>query len=337
MREYFAVLSLGALVCVCSIAGHAQQSPARTITKISGDVYRAQNNNHYTVFLVTSEGIVLGDPINREFAGWLKGELSRRFNVPVKYVLYSHHHWDHASGGEVFSDTADFVGHENMTKGLAMPPANTPLPAHTWSMDSNENGQIEQAEAGGNFRSNFRLFDANGDGALTGPEAVRGPLGDVRPPNVTYRDRKTIRLGGKTVEMIYTGIITHCDDMSVLRFVEDGVVFVVDFIAIKRLPFRTMGSGRLDAWLNSIRAVENLDFNHVVPAHGEVGGKADIAEHRRYIEELREAVAEGIASGQTVEKLKESIRMEAYRNWQSYEAWRAENIEGMVALVRSAN
>ena len=41
-----------------------------------------------------------------------------RFGLPVRYVLYSHSDADHASGGEVFADTAEFVGHENMRDGV---------------------------------------------------------------------------------------------------------------------------------------------------------------------------------------------------------------------------
>jgi glyoxylase-like metal-dependent hydrolase (beta-lactamase superfamily II) len=88
----------------------AQGAPERSITELRDGLYRAQNNQHYTVFLVTSEGIILSDPISTEFSTWLKAELARRFNTPVRYVLYSHHHWDHASGGAVFADTAEFVG-----------------------------------------------------------------------------------------------------------------------------------------------------------------------------------------------------------------------------------
>ena len=51
----------------------AQQPPTRGIVNITGQLYRAQNNNHYTVFLVTPEGIIMSDPINRDFARWLKG------------------------------------------------------------------------------------------------------------------------------------------------------------------------------------------------------------------------------------------------------------------------
>src|ERR1700683_2383343 len=80
---------------------------------------------------------------------WLKAEMARRFNVPVKYVIYSHSHWDHASGGAVYADTARFIGHENMLKNIAMPPANTPLPQNVKAQDTNGNGKIEASEAQG--------------------------------------------------------------------------------------------------------------------------------------------------------------------------------------------
>ena len=76
-------------------------------------------DDYVSVFMVTPEGIVLVEPIGMEFATWLKGEMASRFHVPVKYVIYSHSHWDHASGGAVYADTARFIGHENMLKNIA--------------------------------------------------------------------------------------------------------------------------------------------------------------------------------------------------------------------------
>jgi glyoxylase-like metal-dependent hydrolase (beta-lactamase superfamily II) len=90
----------------------------RELQHISGDLYRFQNLPHYSMVLVTPDGIILADPINTEAATWLKDELASRFGVPVRYVLYSHHHFDHASGGDVFAETATFVGHENMVANL---------------------------------------------------------------------------------------------------------------------------------------------------------------------------------------------------------------------------
>ncbi|MBI1845481.1 MAG: MBL fold metallo-hydrolase [Candidatus Rokubacteria bacterium] len=88
-------------------------SPEREITKIAGEVYRFRNAGHYSVFAVTPAGVIATDPVNAEAARWLEAELSRRFNQPVRYVIYSHDHADHISGGEVFADTAVVVAHAN--------------------------------------------------------------------------------------------------------------------------------------------------------------------------------------------------------------------------------
>lgn len=85
------------------------EEPVYSIENVTGDLYRFQSNNHYGVFLVTDEGIILVDPINTETATWLKGELDAHFGVPVKYVIYTNDHPDHSSGGKVFSETAQFI------------------------------------------------------------------------------------------------------------------------------------------------------------------------------------------------------------------------------------
>lgn len=122
LRNATAVLSGLLLTFGALTQSFAQQQPVREITRITGELYRVQNNNHFTVFLVTDEGIILADPTSVEFSTWLKSELAERFSVPVRYVVYSHHHGDHSSGGAVFEDTAEFVGHENMLDYLALPP-----------------------------------------------------------------------------------------------------------------------------------------------------------------------------------------------------------------------
>ena len=102
--------------------GPPAQAPVRAILKIRGDVYRFQDTRHHTVFMVTPAGIILGDPISADAATWLKAELAKRFNVPVRYVIHSHSHWDHASGGRVFADTAELWGHANMAAEIKTSP-----------------------------------------------------------------------------------------------------------------------------------------------------------------------------------------------------------------------
>ena len=119
MNSKLTAFAMGAMALGTASSALAQDEPFREIVNITGDLYRATNNAHHNVFLVTDEGIILTDPISTDFSNWLKGELDGRFGVPVRYVLYSHYHDDHASGGAVFEDTAESIGHDETPVNLA--------------------------------------------------------------------------------------------------------------------------------------------------------------------------------------------------------------------------
>ena len=306
------------------------QYKGQEIGKLTGDVYYARMDDYVSAFMVTTDGIVLVEPIGTEMAAWLKAELARRFSVPVKYVIYSHSHWDHASGGAVYADTARFIGHENMLKNIAMPPANTALPQNVRAQDTNGNGRIESAEAQGNIKTQFDLYDANHDGVLTGAEVTRGPIANVRPPDITYTDRIIINLGGKRVEVISRSI-AHADDNTIVRFVDGtNVLFASDWITVHRIPFGQIG----EAETPMVKAVEAMDFEYFLCSHGGLGKKADVTANIRYREDLKAAVAKAIAAGQTLEEAQKNVTMDAYKDWEFYEQQRPQNVAGMYRALK---
>ena len=86
------------------------------------------------IFLVTDEGVIVTDPMNPRVAKQLLGEIRKITDKPIKYVIYSHNHHDHNSGGKVFKDQgATFIGHKNVLKELGDHPSYaTPLPDITF-------------------------------------------------------------------------------------------------------------------------------------------------------------------------------------------------------------
>lgn len=123
------------LISMCLAgAALAQSKPVkRSISQISGNVYQFKNNFHNSVFMVTDDGIVLVDPVNAAASTWLKAELDKRFAKPVKYVVYSHDHADHISGGEVFQATATYVAHDGAKADIIAEKRATPVPDITFS------------------------------------------------------------------------------------------------------------------------------------------------------------------------------------------------------------
>lgn len=99
------------VMCLALVMGASAQAQdaKRAITQIKGDLYRFQNNFHYSVFYVTPAGVIVTDPINADAAMWLRDEIKTRFNQPIRYVIYSHDHRDHIAGGEVFAEAGAMV------------------------------------------------------------------------------------------------------------------------------------------------------------------------------------------------------------------------------------
>ena len=259
------------------------RGPVREIIPLTGDLYRARNGNWYAIVLVTSDGIILGDPINAAFATWLKGELTSRFKVPVRYVVYSHSHFDHASGGVVFADTAMFVADENMLRNMDGRYAHMPGDM----VDRNHNGAIDPDEIDiptkaapgicGMGPGFFATIDRNKDG-LVPPAELQA---DIRRPDIVYSERMQLMLGGRTVDLIYPGR-NHSDDATVMLFRNERVLFATEFLADalvttnpRSLPSTCSAFDRhpLSEWIRSYRTVEALDFERVAPGHGDVFDK----------------------------------------------------------------
>jgi glyoxylase-like metal-dependent hydrolase (beta-lactamase superfamily II) len=315
----------------------APRGPAREIIHVTGDLYRARNGNWYAIFLVTPDGIVLGDPINPDFARWLKTELDARFDVPVRYVVYSHSHFDHAAGGAAFADTAIFVAHENMARNM-----DGRYPQMPGDMvDRNANGRFdledimipteERPGVCGFSRGFFTMFDADEDGQVT-PQELQA---DIVPPDIVYSDRMRIELGGKLVELVHPGL-NHADDATVMLFPAERVLFATEFLAdalvtddIHSLPSACgpFDGSPLDEWIESYRTVEALDFDILAPGHGTLFKKSDVTDTRRYFEDLKAAVSAGMAAGVPLEELKETVLLEEYKNWVNYERLRRDNVE----------
>ena len=253
--------------------------PVREITKLAGDVYRFRNANHYSVFAVTPAGVIATDPINADAARWLRAELARRFNQPVRYVVYSHDHADHIAGGEVFADIAVVVAHDSAKAAI---------------------------------------------------------VGERRPtavPQVTFSDRMTIELGGTVVELTHVGR-NHSDNSIVMRFPRERLLFAVDFIPVNSYAFRDFPDAYMPDWIESLRRVEAMDFDVLVPGHGPLGTKASVTMFREYLQDLRAEVTRYAREGKSLDEIKQLVTLPKYAAWGPKD-WFPLNIEGMYRLVQA--
>ncbi len=335
LRHYLAVAALCAPLAFAAPA-LGQQPPERGIIEVAPDLYRFQDSAWFGLFLVTDEGIIVADPLNLGAAEWLAGELESRFDVPVRYVVYSHHHADHVSGAQVWPE-ATVVAHEAAVAPLTPPAEGAPLTGQFAAADANGDGVLQRDEAPPNVAANFDALDADGDGALTARELFAmqfgplSPFGGVRMPDETWSGAShEITLGGQTVQMVHVEA-AHSPDMALVIFPEQRTLFVVDIINTKRLP--VIGPTFMLSDLETItEAALAQDFDIVVPGHGEIGDRADVVAHHQYHLDVMEGVRDGIAAGRSLEEIQADLTLEQYSEWSAYDR-HGQNVAGAYASL----
>jgi glyoxylase-like metal-dependent hydrolase (beta-lactamase superfamily II) len=131
-----AALATAALTATAQAQAPAQPAapPPYATTKVEGtdNVYIFRYGGHQSMFIVTKAGVIATDPIGerRPAAKAYIEEIQKITKAPIKYVIYSHVHFDHIAGGQPFKDLgATFVAHRNAKKRIAeLKPADVVVP-----------------------------------------------------------------------------------------------------------------------------------------------------------------------------------------------------------------
>src|SRR5882724_6794083 len=143
MSKYqFALLAGAAALTAALLATPAltQQPPPPPFatTKVEGtdNVYIFRNGNHQAMFIVTPDGVIATDPVayGRPTGGQQYiDEIKKVTQAPIRYLIYSHHHFDHIAGGKAFKDAgATIVAHKRAKERLeVLKDPHTPLPDET--------------------------------------------------------------------------------------------------------------------------------------------------------------------------------------------------------------
>lgn len=129
--------ALAAIAALGGTAAVAQLPPGMKLFethRVADNVYSFRFAFHRTFFLVTPAGVIVGDPINPKAAGILAQEIRKVTSQPVRYVIYSHEHWDHIRGGNLFRKAgATIVSHAKCVPVFrANPNPTVAMPTRTW-------------------------------------------------------------------------------------------------------------------------------------------------------------------------------------------------------------
>jgi glyoxylase-like metal-dependent hydrolase (beta-lactamase superfamily II) len=268
-------------------AAMAQTAPPVSTKKVDGtdNVYIFRYGGHQAMFVVTSQGVIATDPISylrpaQPYIDAIKAVTDK----PIKYVIYSHHHYDHIAGGKPFKDLgATFIAHR---------------------------------------RAKERLLELKKQNAL---------LPDVVMPDQVVDDKKVIKLGDTTLELIYVGR-NHSDNSLVMRLPKEKIVFVVDFAPLESVQFRNIPDNASPLeYIASLKKLAALDWDRMIPGHPNAGGrsgtKKDVEDDIAYMEDLSAEVKKAADAGKCFDTAMKEVKLPKYEKWANYEASLPANVE----------
>src|SRR5258708_15785015 len=115
-------------------------------------------------------------------------------------------------------------------------------------------------------------------------------LADIVMPEQVVDEKKTITLGGTTLELDYVGR-NHSDNSLVMRLPKEKLVFVVDFAPIESVQFRNIPDNASPLeYIASLKKLASLDWERMIPGHpyagGRLGPKKDVRADIAYMHDL---------------------------------------------------
>jgi glyoxylase-like metal-dependent hydrolase (beta-lactamase superfamily II) len=166
LRRVTALLAAGLAVATVPALAQAPTTPPFSTTKVQGTdgVYIFRYQGHQAMFIVTPDGVIATDPISerRPAAAAYIAEIRKITQAPIKYVIYSHSHFDHIAGGKPFKDlSAVFIAHKN-TKSLLEQRKNPDIVVPDFVVDD-DGGKVE---LGGTTLELLYLGKNHGDNSL---------------------------------------------------------------------------------------------------------------------------------------------------------------------------
>jgi glyoxylase-like metal-dependent hydrolase (beta-lactamase superfamily II) len=272
-------LIVGCVVCSLFLAAVAAQSrrPAGTahtgnafrFNKVREGVYHAIGTGSLAVVgnssvIVNDNDVLIVDDHVSPAAAWvLLDEVKTLTKKPVTTVINTHFHFDHAHGNQIFDQSVQIIGHEFTRRMLvnnstAMPLYQNYFTAMPGQIETLRKRIAEEKDAAAKAKLQTQL-------QVTQNNYASQKELKLTPPNVTLTTQMTLFRGDREIQIRYLGRGHTAGDVVVF-LPKERVVITGDFLTS---GLSNMSDSYPEEWAASLDALKKLDFETVLPGHGE--------------------------------------------------------------------
>jgi cyclase len=268
-------------------AGTRYEGKAFRFNKVKEGIYHAIGTGALAVVgnsavIVNDNDVVVVDDHVSPAAAWaLVEELKEITSKPVRTVINTHFHFDHAHGNQIFDGNVEIIGHE-FTRQMLLGTA-TSMPLYR-----NYLGGLPQQIEDLKKRAAAEADAARQATLARQLQAAENNLASQRelkptPPNVTLKTEMTLHRGNREIQIRFLGRAHTAGDVVVF-LPKERVVITGDFLTA---ALSNMSDAYLDEWVTSLDQLKKLDFDTVLPGHGEAfTDKAKIDYFQAYLRDV---------------------------------------------------
>ena len=268
----FALITFAAVTCLAGPALAQQPAPAGPPvgpdwSKIEVETFDLGNRTYMlegfggnTTIAAGDDGVIMVDGQFAQMHDKLKAAIAAVTQQPVRFLVNTHYHRDHVGGNELFSkDGAVVVAHENVRTTLAK------------------------------------------GTTMAVPEVKYTPAPEESLPAMTHKDGMTLQVKGRAAQLKHP-LNAHTDCDTFVYFADANVLATGDTVAMRRYPnidFTNGGSIKgMIAASDAYLALSN-DATKIVPGHGPLATKVQLAEFRTMLSTVRDSMIALIKEGKT--------------------------------------
>lgn len=206
-------------------------------------------------FVIGADGVAVIDSFFRESAARaLLAAIRARTQLPIRYLINTHHHIDHVAGNAVFAEAGAMIVAQRRVAGWLRP-------------------------------ENLRLMGER----LT--PALRAQIETLPLPQLGFEDRMSLHLGGGR-RLLLRHVLGHTGGDTVVGVSDAKVLFMGDLLWRAAIP--NLVDARPLLWRASLAAIasESAADTRYVPGHGGVATAQDLQDFADYLAALEQAVQE---------------------------------------------
>jgi cyclase len=227
-------------------------------------------------FVVGPEGVLVIDTTWAPLhAMALRAAIRKVTDKPFRHVVITHRHADHFNGTQYFPG-AEVISHPLVREQILREEKGPPL----WP----------------------RI-----PGKAEGTEPRK-----IIVPSLTFEGKLTLQYGSMPIEFLQF-VPAHTYGDTVVYLPQHGVMWLGDIGFFHVAPW--LHESNPSQWIETCKQIEAMPVKTLIPGHGPIGGKAELADMRGWMELLKKETRLRYDRGMSVGAAAAQIRLGRYDNW----------------------